>query len=142
MKNLYIRPADSEKLSLLHFASDKKYILSEYLTGSSDLYKSIPQFVYIVSDDQILVFDFVYDTYRDQILPVPDGENMEFFNLSKSRYKKIVLTNDTDLIRDGVREVTKSFLSWIARNSGIYDFIKLEGTITKGEHGTDYIIRY
>lgn len=140
MKNLYIRPAGKGKISLLHFAFDKKYMLSEYPTSESELYQSLPQFVYIVADDQILVHDFVYDTYRDLVLPVPDGDNMKFFSLAKTRYKKIVLTNDTDLQDGGVKGVTTSFLSWIERNSEIHDFIKIEGTFTKGEHAAEYII--
>jgi hypothetical protein len=138
MKNLYILPAKG--LSMLHFAQEKMFITSDLLIGETELYNSTPQYVYIVVDDNILVYDFVYDTYRNQVLPVPDGENMQFFNLTKSRYKKIAITNDPDLIRDGVKEVTKSFLDWIAGNSGTYDFVKLEGVFTKGEHSTEYTI--
>jgi hypothetical protein len=138
MKNLYILPGKG--LSLLHFAKEKMFITSEHKTGENELYNSIPQYVYIVVDDNILVHDFVYDTYRNQVLPVPDGENMQFFNLTPSRYKKIVITNDTDLLREGVKEVTRSFLEWIATNSGTHDFFKLEGVFTKGEHSTEYTI--
>lgn len=138
MKNTYILTTKGQ--SMLHFAKEKMFITSDRPIGETELYSSTPQYVYIVVDDQILVYDFVYDTYRNQILPVPDGENMKFFNLSKNRYKKIAITNDLDLIREGVREVTKSFLDWIARNSETYDFVKLEGVYTKGEHSTEYTI--
>ena len=138
MKNTYILTTKGQ--SMLHFAKEKMFITSDHPIGETELYSSTPQYVYIVVDDQILVYDFVYDTYRNQILPVPDGENMKFFNLSKNRYKKIAITNDLDLIREGVREVTKSFLDWIARNSETYDFVKLEGVYTKGDHSTEYTI--
>ena len=138
MKNTYILTTKGK--SMLHFAKEKMFITSDRPIGETELYSSTPQYVYIVVDDQILVYDFVYDTYRNQILPVPDGENMKFFNLSKNRYKKIAITNDLDLIREGVREVTKSFLDWIARNSETYDFVKLEGVYTKGNHSTEYTI--
>ena len=138
MKNTYI--LTTKRQSMLHFAKEKMFITSDRPIGETELYGSTPQYVYIVVDDQILVYDFVYDTYRNQILPVPDGENMKFFNLSKNRYKKIAITNDLDLIREGVREVTKSFLDWIARNSETYDFVKLEGVYTKGNHSTEYTI--
>lgn len=138
MKNTYILTTKGQ--SMLHFAKEKMFITSDRPIGETELYGSTPQYVYIVVDDQILVYDFVYDTYRNQILPVPDGENMKFFNLSKNRYKKIAITNDLDLIREGVREVTKSFLDWIARNSETYDFVKLEGVYTKGNHSTEYTI--
>lgn len=138
MKNTYILTTKGQ--SMLHFAKEKMFITSDRPIGETELYSSTPQYVYIVVDDQILVYDFVYDTYRNQILPVPDGENMKFFNLSKNRYKKIAITNDLDLIREGVREVTKSFLDWIARNSETYDFVKLEGVYTKGNHSTEYTI--
>jgi len=138
MKNTYILPAKG--LSTLHFAKERMFITTVHPTGENELYVSTPQYVYIVVDDNILVHDFVYDTYRNLILPVPNGENMQFFNLSKNRYKKIAITNDTDLIREGVKQITKSFLEWIARNSGTYDFVKLEGVFTKGEHSTEYTI--
>jgi hypothetical protein len=138
MKNTYILTTKGQ--SLLHFAKEKMFITSSFPIGETELYNSTPQYVYIVVDDQILVYDFVYDTYRNQILPVSDDENMQFFNLSKNRYKKIAITNDPDLIREGVREVTESFLDWIARNSETYDFIKLEGTFNKGDHSAEYTI--
>jgi hypothetical protein len=138
MKNTYI--LQTKDPSMLHFAKDKMFITSDRPIGETELYASIPQYVYIVVDDNILVHDFVYDTYRNLVLPVPDWENMQFFNLAKNRYKKIAITNDLDLIREGVKEVTKSFLDWIARNSGTYDFIKLEGVFTKGEHSAEYTI--
>lgn len=138
MKNTYILTTKGK--SMLHFAKEKMFITSDRPIGETELYNSTPQYVYIVVDDQILVYDFVYDTYRNQILPVPDRDNMQFFNLSKNRYKKIAITNDLDLISEGVREVTKSFLDWIARNSETYDFVKLEGVHTKGDHSTEYTI--
>jgi hypothetical protein len=54
--------------------------------------------IYIISDDKIEINDYVYDNYRKVILQAVDKENTDFFNLTPSRYKKIIATTDESLI--------------------------------------------
>lgn len=82
--------------------------------------------IYITSDEKITLANPVYDKYRNKILNAVDVDNTDFFNLTPSRYKKIVLTNDPTLIVDRVQEIEKSVLISFAENPiGYLEVIKM-----------------
>lgn len=74
------------------------------------------QFIYITNDERVVRGITVYDNYRKEVLQALDSDNTNFFNLTPTRYRKVVLTNDPSLIADGVQEIQQSFLSFFAEN--------------------------
>lgn len=115
MKNKNIFLLSTDKESLLHKSHDM-LITSTELTGKNDFYNSIPQFIYITNDEPIKI--------NEPYL----GEDGNIYYLCEGGVnfngKKIVLTNDTSLIEDGVQAVDNLFLSFYAENTPDYVEVK------------------
>jgi hypothetical protein len=102
MKNLHILPTD--KASRLHYYNhiDPLGLSKEYLQWKQG------RNIYITSDEEIKSGDYFWK---------PDC-NMIF----KAEYtphkgcKKVILTTDTDLIKDGVQAIDDDFLEWFVKN--------------------------
>jgi hypothetical protein len=121
MKNIHIIPTD--KPSRLHLAFEKMFILSVEHTSKSELYKSIPQKIYITSDEEIKpnVYALINgvlcktDLLDGRIVSrqLTGGATMD---ICKSEYLEIILTTDQDLIQDGVQKIDDEFLEWFVKN--------------------------
>lgn len=113
MKNIFLILTD--KLSRLYYNNNEKcFQVSDVLKDSTPLKES--QFVYITNEEKISLNNSVYDKYRNVILKAVDKDNIDFFNLTPTRYKKICLTNDPQLINDGVQAIDDEFLEWFLKN--------------------------
>ena len=113
MKNIHLIPTD--KPSRLHnkngelgnYPSTKLYI--EDFKGNQ--HNSFH--IYITSDEEIKVGDWFYDgdgelcKYTSDYVVNPNGWNDN---------KKIILTTDGDLIKDGVQAISDEFLEWFVKN--------------------------
>lgn len=68
---------------------------------------------YITSDEEIAVGDWCYSTknklVKKCINPIPELEK-------ELGFKKIILTTDLDLIKDGVQAIDDEFLEWFVKN--------------------------
>jgi hypothetical protein len=71
------------------------------------------QNIYITSDEEIKEGDFIYSLSSDEIIFVEKGEAS---SLNKIVCKKIILTTDQDLIKDGVQAIDDEFLEWFVEN--------------------------
>jgi len=58
---------------------------------------------------------------------------------NKYFYKKIILTTDQNLIKDGVQAIDDEFLEWFVKNPSCEE-VKVEGHIYKGQDETEYKI--
>lgn len=131
MKNLYLLPTD--KPSRLHFYDfdgvrfSKKYL--NWKRGSH---------MYIISEDEIKDGDWcipfingVIDTITDQqeIYKVKNGD---FY----FEDKKIILTTDQDLIKDGVQAIDDEFLEWFVNNPSC-EYVDLIGL--RKEKGYEFL---
>ena len=137
MKNIHVIPTDKEtRLYLsnygkeLNLASHPKTL---YTTG---------QHIYITSDEEIKKGDWFYNTISLKPEPFKACENGDgYVNCSKySHYridcKKIILTTDQDLIKDGVQAIPDEFLEWFVKNPSCEE-VKVESKITKDGVWTD-----
>ena len=123
MKNIHILP--TEKPSIL-YGKDDNYKLANS-TMAMDWYISSvgykPYNLYITSDEKInyddeqwlLVFG-EYETYVDY-----HNEPTTYYN----DHKKIILTTDQDLIKDGVQSIDDVFLEWFVKNPSC-EFVEVE----------------
>ena len=126
MKNIHVIPT-SQPSRLAYYQESTSYnkpILQIVKFGSSD-YKY--QNIYITSDEEIKEGDFwLYICpingldYGDNGNPIVKNNlpNSWFEKLhDKNNYKKIILSTDQDLIKDGVQAIDDGFLEWFVKNS-------------------------
>jgi hypothetical protein len=64
--------------------------------------------IYITNDDKIKKGDSVYCNYSNTV--------HKDYQMSKSCCKKIILTTDLDLIKDGLQSIDDDFLEWFVKN--------------------------
>jgi hypothetical protein len=105
MKNIHVLP--TEKPSRLYLTTHE-YIFEEGYSLPTDECEN--KNIYITNDEEIKEGDWKLDTFHNQISKVT---NM----ISVSKYdKKIILTTDQDLIKDGVQPIDDEFLQWFVKN--------------------------
>ena len=106
MKNIHILPTDKPS-RLLYFGTSKELTL-QVNPATFRVFERSTQHIYITSDEEIKDGDYFWK---------PDC-NMIF----KAEYtphkgcQKVILTTDTDLIKDGVQAIDDEFLEWFVKN--------------------------
>jgi hypothetical protein len=91
-----------------------------------------PQHIYITSDEEIKEGDWFL--YQEKLLVKHDGSMNTMIDC-----KKIILTTDPNLIKDGVQVINNEFLEWFVKNPSC-DEVEIESWQTKGEWDIDYKI--
>lgn len=137
MKNIHIIPTD--KLSILvQRRITKELILSSL--NNPQLWYNVN--MYITSNEEIKVGDWCINLNS----PYPHKELCRIdYHLELERYtkktgndcKKIILTTDQDLIKDGVQSINDEFLEWIVKNPScenvdVNDWLDTNGNIAFG----------
>lgn len=103
MKNLFVLPTD--KRSKLFIYNGKLRLAKGFQYGSNVIQN---QKIYITSDEKIKEDDWGLSNLNEIIL-FGRSYNEKF-------YKKIILTTDIDLIKDGVQAIPDDFLEWFIKN--------------------------
>jgi hypothetical protein len=130
MKNLHVLPTDKPSRLYLEFGDGALCLVNNALPQTK---RSNNQNIYITSDEEIKKGDwFMIFTNKKPIAPTKAG-------LFDSDCKKIILTTDPDLIKDGVQAITDEFLEWFVKNPSC-EFVDVEGHIYKGQDETEYKI--
>jgi hypothetical protein len=115
MKNLHIIP--TEKPSRIGLHTTGIYNLA------CELYENSPNFsnrnIYITSDEKPKKGDWVLNLKSNGVYPI------FFLNEVVGYEKKIILTTDQDLIKDGVQSIDDTFLEWFVKNPTC-EFVKTE----------------
>jgi hypothetical protein len=101
MKNIHLIPTD--KPSRLYEFGGEYHLQIK----SQENFRS--QHIYITSDEEIKDGDCII--YKNKVSKIERGDN-ELFHLSK----KIILTTDLDLIKDGIQAIDDTFLEWFVKN--------------------------
>jgi hypothetical protein len=105
MKNIHLIPTDKPS-RLFKVSGELK------LTRNFDFYNgSEYQNIYITNDEEIKEGDWVFNFEYNYIVQY----NSEKHD-NKFWYKKIILTTDQDLIKDGVQAIDDTFLEWFVNN--------------------------
>jgi hypothetical protein len=107
MKNLHLLPTD--KPSKIFKCFDELSV-GDYNTTREDL-QVTNQNIYITSDEEIKEGDWVFNFEYDYIVQYDSKKHDDKF-----WYKKIILTTDQELIKDGVQAISDKFLEWFVRN--------------------------
>jgi len=126
MKNIHILPTD--KPSRIYTCGIALYI------NKVDLEHDTNQHIYITNNEEIKEGDWYYDTTVNEIF-----KNDKIF-LNGFGYKKIILTTDDLLIKDGVQAIDDEFLEWFVKNPSC-EFVKTLWTIPAYKIEKEYIIQ-
>ena len=116
MKNIHVLVTD--KPSRLHLGNSG-LVLCDLIFNPTTINA---QHIYITSDEEIKEEDWFYNTISLKPEPFKACENGDgYVNCSRySHYridcKKIILTTDQDLIKDGVQPIDDEFLEWFVKN--------------------------
>jgi hypothetical protein len=119
MKNIHLIPTDN-KLSRLYFnINDKEYQICEIEKPSTILKPN--RHIYITSNEEIKEGDWVINLnspYEHKELCRIDNqiELERYVQKTGNDCKKIILTTDQDLIKDGVQAIDDEFLEWFVKN--------------------------
>ena len=119
MKNIHVLPTD--KPCRLHF--DSKLFLSPNYQDSKTINSIVEgRNIYITSDEEIRIGDWTINlnsTYSHKELCRIDNQ-LELERYAKkigNNCKKIILTTDQDLMKDGVLAIGDGFLEWFINNT-------------------------
>jgi hypothetical protein len=129
MKNIHVVPSpnpsrlfideDDTKLRLY-----KEPMVSVYATNQN---------IYITNDEEIKEGDWFTDNNNSL------KRSYKLSHVQFANPKKIILTTDLDLIKDGVQAIDDKFLEWFVKNPSCEE-VEVEGHIYKGQDETEYRI--
>ena len=108
MKNIHLIPTD--KPSRLHKIGNELGLTDK--PNSNLLAKQ--QNIYITNDEEIKEGDWIYDSSENDIIKRSNFPDINRY--IKKFCKKIILTTDQDLIKDGVQAIDDEFLEWFVKN--------------------------
>lgn len=113
MKNIHVLPTDKQSRLYLH--SDNELQLRTNIIRTSEDYLGSNQHIYITSDEEIKTGDWYYLPRTNLVYECT--EDPTELNLERSLgVRKIILTTDQDLIKDGVQAIDDEFLEWFVKN--------------------------
>jgi hypothetical protein len=145
-KNIHVLPTD--KPSKMWFNLKGKLVLDTV----NCLYEDIQcQNIYITSDEEIKEGDFYlhisndingieYTTINTCHKPHRKQDNEWYVDgMYSNQCKKIILTTDQDLIKDGVQTIDDEFLQWFVKNPSC-EYVEVEVDLSKhnGQFQTKY----
>jgi len=119
MKNIHVLPTD--KPSRVFITKDEGLGFDYQILGNTEL-DCQNQNIYITSDEKIKEGDWCF---LDQ--PLENGfpnhqevfqnkDDSDYLNMVNHLVKKIILTTNIDLIKDGVQAIDDEFLEWFVNN--------------------------
>lgn len=113
-----------------------KLVLKKEFSKCNDGLLSGQRHIYITSDEEIKDNTWVLNIVNGVIYKTYSGIN---FNLDteKERWRKIILTTDQDLIKDGVQEIDDEFLKWFVKNPNCEE-IEVVDVRSLGVYGSYY----
>ena len=119
MKNIHV--LTTEKFSNLILQTNGELRLSE-LELRGQVGNGFTQNIYITSDEEIKEGDwYIFPLYKKGFT-IKRYNSVEHFSkepcisLANLKSKKIILTTDQDLIKDGVQAIDDEFLEWFVKN--------------------------
>ena len=110
MKNIHVLPTD--KPSRLLKCRFKGHFILDPFTHLEGCFEEgfDPQHIYITNDEEISIGNFMLEIDTNFVL-IAQKKYIDIDN-----YKKIILTTDHALIKDGVQAIDDEFLEWFVMN--------------------------
>ena len=143
MKNIHIIATDKTSKLQLN-VNTKKLILFDNIQSNNESVHLTTQHIYITSDEEIKEGDWCINLnspYKHKELCRIDNQlELERYAVKiGNNCKKIILTTDPDLIKDGVQAIDDKFLEWFVKNPSCEE-VELEVDLSKhnGQFQTKY----
>lgn len=115
--------------------------ISKYYSLIKDMSDSY-QHIYITSDEEIKEGDIVVcwqGDYEKLKVVKLNKDNYTHWIIGAENYKKIILTTDQDLIKDGVQTIDDEFLEWFVKNPSC-EFVEVKkGFADESAYGYDFL---
>jgi hypothetical protein len=115
MKNIHVLPTEEPSRLIIDTIENKLYLQPILHEKTVNV---LTQNIYITSDEEIKE-DYVFAYGVIIKVMMFDKETLYFVNSTKAKReecKKIILTTDQDLIKDGVQAIDDEFLEWFVKN--------------------------
>jgi len=130
MKNIHVLPTQNPSRLYKNISEELSFTSIEFTQQKNGF--NINQNIYITNDEEIKEGDWVtngkinaINCYIDWWVDFVKRDNNKF------PYKKIILTTDQDLIKDGVQSIDDEFLEWFVKNPSCENVTVLQkGTTT------------
>ena len=106
-KNCWVIPTDKPSRLIKSIDKGNLYLSKLVVCGS----KWENQEIYITSDEDIKDGDWYYDLDLNKL-----HQYIHSIGVTFNALKKIILTTDADLIKDGVQSIPDEFLEWFVNN--------------------------
>jgi hypothetical protein len=122
-KNIFLLPTKESHLFYHDCIKNYSYKIDKYNKCKETKCKH-PQNIYITNDEKVEIGEYGLG-YAHGIkngvgsgwfLFKHDGSNQAKLNALCTDTKKIIITNDSELITDGVQEISEDFLQWFVKN--------------------------
>ena len=145
MKNIHLLPTDKpSRLGLNNEVLDYAPLFGFELFDKNKNFRHNPVNIYITSDEEIRRGDYFIslngdESYLDIILNNEVDDFNEYADVDWiENCKKIIITDNKDLINDGVQAIDDEFLEWFVKNPSCesvevgYGWIRLTETDNEG----------
>jgi hypothetical protein len=103
--------------------------------------------IYITSDEEIKDGDY-HISSDGWFIDKATNEDLEIVNEKTNGYRKIILTTDQDLIKEGVQAIDDEFLEWFVKNPSCEEvevergFLTIGGWVKSNEEAPNKLIRF
>jgi hypothetical protein len=125
MKNLFLLPTD--KPSRLILNSNNKLLLTIQMLPKDSEIGCYPQNIYITNDEEIEEGNWCFDIISNCSYKAGISSKTKWTN-----HKKIILTTDAQLIKDGVQAIDDTFLEWFVKNPSC-EFVEVDKYHQRGD---------
>jgi hypothetical protein len=149
MKNIHVLPTDKPSRLIKSQDNDFVYLNTNAPNWFENNLKTIKQNIYITSDEEIKDGDWFHLDMSDCDLSdeihqmgtnkwsKTGGINFSQPNAWTVCCKKIILTTDQDLIKDGVQAIDDEFLEWFVKNPSCESVEIVSELNLNGKNGLD-----
>jgi hypothetical protein len=140
MKNIHALPTDKPSRLIKSQDNDFVYLNTNAPNWFENNLKTTKQNIYITSDEELKEGDWWLNIKTNDVDKCTHKSEVSVYNSQKYQHiKKIILTTDVDLIKDGVQAIDDEFLEWFVKNPScekvkVEDFPMTEKYNSKGEY--------
>jgi hypothetical protein len=139
MKNIHVLPTDKPSRIYLEFGDGDLCLANNILPQTK---RSNNQNICITSDEDLKIGNWVLNIEENTIFK-PSTYEIYHIKNSEAKYyeycKKIILTTDQDLIKDGVQAIDDEFLEWFVKNPSCEMVEVKKGFADGSAYGYDFL---